>query len=954
MANNSLPDPFRGEWIWSRSARGRLDAYVFFRKDITLDAAPQTADLWITAGTFFHVYINGRHLAYGPPPCTGPHFYVLHLEAADLLAPGQNVLAVLAHNVGVTHYGGRRRDPGLWCQLNVDGAPVAWTDHTWVVHAGHCYATNRPRRSRAFGFTEEVQLSQYPARWQEKDFNAVHWRHADDRTGLAETRGGLRPLNLPDAITHTEPFDQLTLRGVCGPVAAVTHITCADRAHSAGPGVYVAETFVYSAEEGQIPFELHTDDPYRFFVNGTLVKSQGEAPLPAGADLDRVRPACFGQAGRTEVDGEMTWRQGWNRLVLFQLYEPDSNGATLVFPTLQAESTRFVRAQARDDAPGWTIAGPLRATLGAVTGAISSHDLRRSPYIPIPGEPVNEGALLLSYGFRAETRPGEVPSRLELKQNEYAILDLGRTVSGCPELTVSGPENGALDIVCGELLVGDQLLPCQPGGRNNTDTLLLGDHPCRWSACTPRGFRYLMLVARRAVGGPIIIENPGVITNARTGEPSGRFESSDALFNELWQTGVRTLRATAADRFVDSPCRDNAQYLADALIQSWAAYHVFGAFSLGAKGLAEFANSQFETGEMPALAPSDIYLNMPDYSLLWVSWLRRHYLYTGDIDFLREMAPALDKLFAYFSTISVHGREILADLDRNFGAYCFLDHGDIDRRGAVTGLNALYCRALLAGAWLAEQLGDARQADTLHRRAARVAHYMRELCWDAERGLFADGWHGDGMSEFYSWQTNVLALYGSIARPEHGQVIFDKLFRKQAPLEPLATPEHSNPYFQFFVLETAFALGRDGWAFDLIRWYWGAMAARGARTWWELFDPESNDTDEDTDISRCHGYGASVNAFLATRLVGVRPVAPGFTRVYFNPFLPGAEWVKAEVPTPYGRIAVEWRLAGDGQLEANIDANYPLEVIPLLDPKVAESATVHVSDDVTILAQEPA
>ena len=41
------------------------------------------------------------------------------------------------------------------------------------------------------------------------------------------------------------------------------------------------------------------------------------------------------------------------------------------------------------------------------------------------------------------------------------------------------------------------------------------------------------------------------------------------------------------------------------------------------------------------------------------------------------------------------------------------------------------------------------------------------------------------------------------------------------------------------------------------------------------------------------------------------------------------------------------------EFEALIDANYPLEVIPVLPAEFADAATIHVSDSVSILA-EPA
>jgi hypothetical protein len=231
-----------------------------------------------------------------------------------------------------------------------------------------------------------------------------------------------------------------------------------------------------------------------------------------------------------------------------------------------------------------------------------------------------------------------------------------------------------------------------------------------------------------------------------------------------------------------------------------------------------------------------------------------------------------------------------------------------------------------------------------------VARVVRELTWLPEQGLFADCWTEGEASDYTSWQSSVLAVYGGIARPEDYESILERLFCDDEPYELLAHSEANNPFFQFFVLESAFALGHREWAVRFMRWYWGAMLQRGATTWWELFDPNGN-PNEVPSYSMCHGYGVSPNAYLSAEVAGIRPAQPGFTRVFFNPLPEVTPWVKCRIPTPYGHIGVEWALGDGGQFTARINANYPLEVVPVLSPTIAETATIHVGDDVSILAQ---
>jgi cytochrome c553 len=285
------------------------------------------------------------------------------------------------------------------------------------------------------------------------------------------------------------------------------------------------------------------------------------------------------------------------------------------------------------------------------------------------------------------------------------------------------------------------------------------------------------------------------------------------------------------------------------------------------------------------------------------------------------------------------------------GTYCFLDHGVIDREGICTGLNAIYCRALFCASWLAAQAELPDQAQIYKHRVAKVSQEIHELTWVPDDGLYADGFHDGAVSPYKSWQSNVLAIYGGIAQPEQYETIWQHFFSADEPYELFSAGEANNPYFKHFLLEAAFALGKNAWAMRLIKHYWGKMVEAGATTWWELFDPD-NPASKLRMCSKCHGYGVSPNVFLISELVGIRPAAPGMRMVFFNPMPLAVPWVKAGIPTPHGHINVEWQMRADGVFEAAISATYPLEVIPILNPKIAETAILSVSEKVAILAQD--
>lgn len=951
MQEYKLPDEIRGEWIWLRSCLGSLESYVLFRKDFTLFETPATADFWITARTTFHVFLNGRYLAFGPPACPTEDAYVTYMDVSFLCETGKNSIAILAHNTSVSRFGARRQRSGLWAQLNINSSPHIWTDESWLCKEADAYAANRPRVSSAAGFTEEVDLRRLPMNWDDRDFDASAWVSPDFCLSLGRGPGKILPTTSPSwelAIDHART---LSCEGVWRPNSPLTFFSFAKLVPERGGGVYAALSYVYAKDDESVAADIYCDDPFVFFVNDELNKSQGVSVLPAQADLDLCRPPCFRQGEMTDTRTEIALRKGWNKLMLAQQVEPGSAGVFFVLPGVETHRLKFVRRLGETSLVGWSLVGPLRTPIQLLTGNVDLEDLPKASYVPSEEERVDESAYLDSCAFDPTVSVPLPADEVELGTYGYAVWDLGSTVYGCPQIRFDGMDGDIVDIVSSEHYVGGQTLPMMET-RRNVDTVILSGGECTWRACGPRGFRYIMVVVRYAAGD-MRVWDCGVARVVFTFDNKGTFESSDDRFNAIWRAGERTLSATLQGHFLDSPTKDRTQYISDAMIQSWAAYHVYGAFDLAAKAIAEFSRIQFETGEMSAVCPSDIFVHMPDYSLMWPVWLQRHYMYTGDRKFLTEMRPTLERLLDYYHQLTLGGRDdVLEDLHIRCGAYCFLDHGDIDREGVVTGLNAIYCRALLSGAWIFDQLGAGEKASELRRRMAATASQIRALTWDEERGLFADGWSRGRreMSQFYSWQTNVLAIYGGVARPEDYDGIFSRLFSDTEPYELFAAGDTNNPFFKYFVLESAFALDRRRWGMELIRWYWGRMLARGATTWWEIFDPEGRE-DEVPECSLCHGYGVSPNGFLISELVGIRPATPGFTTAYFSPILDVVASVKARIPTPYGHINVEWHRKDGSSFEAVIDANFPLDVIPVLDPGIAEIATIHVSDDVTILAQ---
>ena len=950
MERASLPSHIRGNWIWSKRQLGTPDSYVFFRRAFTLDEIPSVADLWVAARSFCHLYVNGNHVSYGLNTCPNQGSYVWYVDIQYLLETGENTIAILAHNTTVARTSCRKQPSGLWCQLDVDNHPLLSTDKSWRFFNADCYVRNRPRRSLSTGFAEKLDCREYPKGWLTPAYNDDQWHTPDYCVPVKQENWTLAPHRMPHMTITSVPFQARVVKGSCRKAHASTCVSFAKLTAERGGGVYAAETFLYMQEAREVDAEIYVDSPFRLFLNGVGVKEQGVVQLDAGAVYTRAKGRCFRGGDTEDPDLRLALQEGWNRLLFFAEMAPGSAGMTLLALGTGPDSLHFVRAPHQESMPGWSVDGPLKTPLANTLGHMSLNEDRKEYYIPVEDRPVDDAAELMSYDFTPSDETHErldENSTLDMAQGEYAILELDACSFGCPTLTLHGSEDDVVELVWAEDIVDGQLMPWQDE-REYVDTVVLAADESEFMACTPRGLRYLMIVVKHA-DNKVTIRHPALDVRQYQFENPGRFESADDVLNHIWATGRRTLQSTLQESFLDSPCDEETQYIADAMIQSWAGYHLFGCFELAANSIKDFAAAQFETGEIIAACPSDMYLNIPDYALLWPVWLLRHYQYTGDEQLVERLLPNLQALLAHYAHLALPERAVLGDLGRRFGAYCFLDHGAIDREGVVTGLNALYCRALLSAAPLFAAANDNQQAQACRDRAARLAHDMQELTWNEKRGLFADAWQDGDLSDSYTMQTNVLAIYGGLAHENTYDSIFDTFFQDAPPFAKDAPSDTDNPYFKYFILETAFALGRRKWGLSLLRWYWNAMLEKGARTWWELFNPQSEESGPQAGI--CHGYGTSPNGFLISEVAGLRPAKPGFTTAYFNPLVESVQSVQARIPTTYGEILVEWEFK-DGKLEAALDASYPVSIIPELEKEVAETATMHVSDEVSIFASE--
>ena len=134
-------------------------------------------------------------------------------------------------------------------------------------------------------------------------------------------------------------------------------------------------------------------------------------------------------------------------------------------------------------------------------------------------------------------------------------------------------------------------------------------------------------------------------------EFTGTFSCSDPFLNDYWQKAQRTLYICMRDTYYDCPDRERAQWWGDEVNELNEAFYLLDrkADNLARKGIMELVRWQKPDGVMYAPIPcSNYFKELPMQILNSIGWygFRGYGFYSGDFSFVKDVYPALKKVFA--------------------------------------------------------------------------------------------------------------------------------------------------------------------------------------------------------------------------------------------------------------------------------------------------------------------
>ena len=515
------------------------------------------------------------------------------------------------------------------------------------------------------------------------------------------------------------------------------------------------------------------------------------------------------------------------------------------------------------------------------------------------------------------------------------VVDFGDTVTGYPRIDIDATAGTIIDVAYSERLRdGKPELPNRgPITSSTVHRYIARDGRQTWEKFEWVGFRYLQLTVRNREG-PVVLHRLSINETGYPVEERGAFECSDPLLNRIWAAGATTVRRCMHDGYEDCPSREQRQWVGDLYVEGLTNYAAFGDTKLIARALRQVPQSQRSDGIAAMATPGDLAalraITIPDWGLCWIFALGEYVRFTGDLALVDEVFPSALRLLDWFHRfVDENG------LLNNVPEWNFVDWAQVDRRGEGTAYNALYYRALRTGEDLARAVAMPLVSQRLRSRAESLREAINARLWDEKSGVYVDCYVDGRQSKRISQQSNAACIACGVAPRER----WDRIFRTildgsrltvtavgmtgapEPPTPPFDEELHvvlAQPYFMHHVHRALVDAGRYDYLLDNIRLRWGAMIEAGATTIWEVWHPQA---------SQCHGWSTTPTFDLSTEVLGVAPLAPGFSRFRIAPQPVDLSWAKGVFPTVKGDVAVSWsRDDRSFRLETSLPAETTAEI----------------------------
>jgi alpha-L-rhamnosidase len=511
------------------------------------------------------------------------------------------------------------------------------------------------------------------------------------------------------------------------------------------------------------------------------------------------------------------------------------------------------------------------------------------------------------------------------------VIDMGQNMVGWVRFRVKGPKGTKVVLKHAEVLDKEEnfYIANLRAARQTIEYILKGEGEESFEPhFTFQGFRYVKV--EEYPGEPSLEDFTGIVIHSAL-EPSGRFECSNALINQLQHNILWGLKGNFVDVPTDCPQRnERLGWTGDAQVFIRTACFNMNTVSFFEKWLRDLQADQLENGGVPFVIPDvlrgDIAVDQKkaeshsssgwgDAAVI-CPWTV--YLCYGDERILADRYDSMKAWVEYIRSRAENG--MIWNAGFHFGDWVALDASEGSYFGATsTDLIATAFYAYSTGilAKTAKILGkeeDARDYTRLYQNV--VTAFRKEFFTPA------------GRLAVPTQTAHVLALCFDLVAEGDRKRTVDTLARYiEENGVHLTTGFLGTPYL-------CHALSRNG-HFDLAYRLlmqtdypsWLYQVTKGATTIWEHWDgikPDGSFWSPDMNSFNHYAYGA-IGDWLYRAVAGIEidEAKPGYKHILVQPQPGGSlEFAQAELESVYGTVRSGWRVERGGiRVEVAIPAN---------------------------------
>jgi len=371
--------------------------------------------------------------------------------------------------------------------------------------------------------------------------------------------------------------------------------------------------------------------------------------------------------------------------------------------------------------------------------------------------------------------------------------------------------------------------------------------------------------------------------------------------NKLWKISVATLMRCMQESYEDCPYYEQLQYAMDTSLQMLYNYQLTDDDALARKAINDFRLSQRADGLLSSRYPTVEAQYIPAFSFYYIFMVAEHYKRFGDKKLVRENLRAIDGVLEFFD-----GCIDETGLFRQTMYWDFIDWATtwgLSAGEPVVGddchmaiASAMYVYFLRRAAELAELCGRFCVASEYRIRANATAAAIEKICFDENRGLYAD----DPKHLYFSQQMQVWCTLSGIADSYRAR----KIMENALTLDTKCT--YAYAYFWFRALEQVGLYQETEHMMNRLR---------------GLIDLNCTTIPETPDAPRsdCHAWGAIAIYEFAAVVLGVQTVSAAEKKIRISPHIDGRKYAKGTVYTGCGKIFVDWKVS-DGNFILHVES----------------------------------